>query len=78
METIGKGGSSKVFKVLDKHLRCFALKKVCLKDADKTVAQAFINEIEILRKLKGSPNIINFVDAETNLNLGYIHLVFFS
>ena len=65
MELIGRGGSSKVFKVMDcQKDRIFALKKVKLRGEDPSVTDGYLNEISLLKKLRGNRHIIQLVDAE--------------
>ncbi|KAJ3412061.1 hypothetical protein HDV05_001341 [Chytridiales sp. JEL 0842] len=66
IELIGKGASSKVYKVISEEGRIYALKKVKLDDEDETQVEGYLNEIELLRKLEKSPHIINLIDAEVN------------
>ena len=69
----GKGGSCKVFKVLDEKGEIQALKRVKEQSfllGDDTHLEPFINEIELLRKLNNpqvcNPNIIKLHDAAGN------------
>ncbi|KAL7008219.1 Serine/threonine kinase mps1 [Cystobasidiomycetes sp. EMM_F5] len=67
MGLLGKGGSSKVFRVSDREHQIFALKKVDLgKGADSETYQAFLNEIDLLERLKGHDRIIQLVASEVN------------
>jgi len=66
LHLIGKGGSSKVFKVLAPDNQVLALKKVNLKNLDDATLSGYVNEIELLRKLGNEENIIKLVDAEFN------------
>ena len=59
---IGRGGSSKVVRVLGEDGVVYALKIVDLTHADRNVKTGFINEIKLLEQLKGSPHIITLVD----------------
>lgn len=58
LEEIGKGGSSKVYRVLSPDHRMYALKEVNLSEADESTVACFKNEIYLLEKLKGEPRII--------------------
>jgi serine/threonine-protein kinase TTK/MPS1 len=62
---VGKGGSSKVFKVMSKDLNIYALKRVSLQ-AEPTILQTYLNEIDILKQLKKHKTIIHYIDAEIN------------
>ena len=59
---IGRGGSSKVVRVLGEDGVIYALKIIDLSQADKNIKTGFINEIKLLQRLKGSPHIITLVD----------------
>ncbi len=66
LHLIGKGGSSKVFKVLAPDNQVMALKKVSLKNLDEATLNGYVNEIELLKKLGNAENIIRLIDAEFN------------
>ncbi|KAI8914588.1 kinase-like domain-containing protein [Gorgonomyces haynaldii] len=68
IDLIGKGGSSKVFKVLDASGRVYALKRVKLQKQDPAVVEGYLNEIEILKSLQDSDRIIKLYDSQTDLN----------
>eukprot|EP01112_Ceratiomyxa_fruticulosa_P012663 TRINITY_DN3519_c0_g1_i1.p1 TRINITY_DN3519_c0_g1~~TRINITY_DN3519_c0_g1_i1.p1 ORF type:complete len:1061 (-),score=259.69 TRINITY_DN3519_c0_g1_i1:149-3331(-) len=78
LDCIGKGGSSKVYKVISQDLQIYALKRVMLKGADPQSIASFKNEIELLKNLR-SPHqaryIIQLKAYEINLETGVIHLV---
>ena len=63
MELIGRGGSSKVFKIMNTDTgKLFALKKVKLCKQEPTVSEGYLNEIELLKKLKSNKHIIQLID----------------
>lgn len=65
MDLIGRGGSSKVFKIMDPRKgHIYALKKVKLRGEDSSVTEGYYNEIDLLRRLKGNRHIIQLVDYE--------------
>lgn len=67
MGLLGRGGSSKVFRVSDRDHQIYALKKVDLgKGADSETYQAFLNEIDLLERLQGHDRIIQLVASEVN------------
>ncbi|CAG8522132.1 14063_t:CDS:2 [Cetraspora pellucida] len=72
---IGRGGSSKVYKVIDSDSQVFALKKVSTKKADEQAIKGYLNEVELLTKLAGRDRIIKLYDHEINLEEGYILMV---
>lgn len=61
---IGKGGSCKVFKIVDQHGSIFALKKVKLRGQDPSVVEGYKNEIILLNKLRNNDRIIRLYDAQ--------------
>lgn len=73
---IGRGGSSKVFRVLDTQGRIMALKRVRLKGTDARDSLAgYANEITLLRRLCGKPGIISLHAAEIDEIGGSISIV---
>lgn len=63
---LGRGGSSRVYRVLDHSNVLYALKKVDISRNDAETRASFINEICLLQKLRGKPQIIQLVDSEIN------------
>lgn len=62
---IGKGGSSKVFKVLSQeNHNVFAVKRVSLKNLDQISLNSFLNEIQMLKRFQSSPYIIKLLDYQ--------------
>ncbi|XP_021934074.1 serine/threonine-protein kinase MPS1 isoform X2 [Zootermopsis nevadensis] len=62
---LGKGGSSQVFDVLDPNTRQeLAMKCVNLSVAEPSIAQGYLNEIALLRRLQGSDTVICMTDFE--------------
>ncbi|KAK3747844.1 hypothetical protein QZH41_015989, partial [Actinostola sp. cb2023] len=72
--TIGRGGSSKVFRAFDGKRVC-AVKYVSLEDADDFIVQSYINEISMLKRLQGSDHIITLYDWEQKREENSIILV---
>ncbi|GAA6001045.1 serine/threonine/tyrosine protein kinase MPS1 [Rhodotorula paludigena] len=60
---LGRGGSSKVYRVMSASNELLALKKVDTRN-DAESRASFINEITLLRKLEGKPEIIQLIDSE--------------
>jgi serine/threonine protein kinase len=75
LECIGKGGSSKVFKVLSRELKLFALKRVYLEGAEPSTIKSYTNEINLLQRLVGQRTIVRLIDSEINIPKGVIYLV---
>lgn len=55
-----------MYRVLDEKNNLFAIKKVDISKNDAESRASFINEIHLLEKLRGNPQIIRLVDAEIN------------
>lgn len=75
LELIGQGGSSKVYRVLSKDKKVFALKRISL-GGDVNHAADYHNEIALLQRLKGRPYVIQLIDAQEDLVAGVIYMVF--
>lgn len=61
---VGRGGSSKVFKVISQQREIYALKRIRLSRTDRDTAKGFIDEIMLLQRLQGKSNIITLIDSE--------------
>ncbi|RHZ79927.1 hypothetical protein Glove_140g157 [Diversispora epigaea] len=72
LERIGRGGSSKVYKVSDSNGQIYALKKVSFRGVDQQAISGYISEIELLKKLAGRKGIIKLYDSEINREQGYL------
>ncbi|CAG8582409.1 15937_t:CDS:10 [Dentiscutata erythropus] len=72
---IGRGGSSRVYKVIDSNSQVFALKRVLTSNVDENTIKGYINEVELLQKLAGRDRIIKLYDHEINTDKGYILMV---
>jgi serine/threonine-protein kinase TTK/MPS1 len=75
LELIGRGGSSKVFKVLGPDGKLYALKKVNFKGVDPTAVAGYVNEMTLLRKLSNCERIIKLHDSELNREAGHLLMV---
>ncbi|KAF8072718.1 MPS1 [Scenedesmus sp. PABB004] len=64
LECVGRGGSSKVFKVMGPGCKIYALKRIRLAGRDAEAASGFIDEINLLTCLRNKPNIIQLVDSQ--------------
>ncbi|XP_075227532.1 dual specificity protein kinase monopolar spindle 1 [Lycorma delicatula] len=65
LSTLGKGGSSEVFLVLESHSsKLMAVKCVNLKSVETTIANGYLNEVELLLKLQGCDSVIHMYDHE--------------
>ncbi|XP_066558323.1 dual specificity protein kinase Ttk [Amia ocellicauda] len=74
LKQIGRGGSSKVFQVLDHKKQLFAVKYVNLEEADSQTIESYRNEIEHLNHLQqNSDQIIKLYDYE--MTNSYIYML---
>lgn len=66
MDCIGRGGSSKVYRVMAENYKVFALKRVNLEDQDETSVRGYKGEIDLLRKLENVDRVVRLFDWEIN------------
>lgn len=55
-----------MYRVLDEKNNLFAVKKVDIRTNDPETRASFVNEIHLLEKLRGHPQIITLIDSEMN------------
>ena len=55
-----------MYRVIDEANNLLALKRVEIKSNDAETRASFINEIHLLQKLAGHPQIIRLIDSEMN------------
>jgi len=70
LDVIGKGGSSRVFRVLNSSNEVFALKRVSLDKTDAETMNGYMNEIALLKRLEGNHRIIRLFDSELKPGAG--------
>ena len=75
LELIGKGGSSKVYKIMTTQGKILAMKRVKLDGADESMIFSYKNEITLLNRLKGCDSIIKLYDSEIDQANGYITMI---
>ena len=66
MDCIGRGGSSKVYRVMAENFKVFALKRVTLEDQDEAAIRGYKGEIDLLQKLENVDRVIRLFDWEVN------------
>lgn len=67
LDAIGKGGSSKVYKVMAENFKVLAMKKVNFSSQDgESAIRGYKGEIDLLRKLSGVDRVIRLYDWEIN------------
>ncbi|KAF8158393.1 hypothetical protein B0H34DRAFT_454137 [Crassisporium funariophilum] len=64
LDMIGKGGSSRVFRVLNHANELYAIKRVSLDKTDAETMSGYMNEIALLKRLEGNSRIIRLMDSE--------------
>ncbi len=62
---IGRGGTSRVYKVVSPTNEILALKRVQLDPTDHETMKGYMNEISLLKRLDGNDRIIRLVDSDT-------------
>ncbi|KAL8871441.1 MAG: hypothetical protein Q9174_002729 [Haloplaca sp. 1 TL-2023] len=66
MDCIGRGGSSKVYRVMAENFKVFALKRVTLEDQDESAIRGFKGEIDLLKRLENVDRVVRLFDYELN------------
>lgn len=66
LDCIGRGGSSRVYRVMAENYKVFALKKVALEDVDEVTIRGYKGEIDLLRKLDQVDRVVKLFDWEVN------------
>jgi hypothetical protein len=64
LDLIGKGGSSRVYRVMNNANEIYAIKRVSLDKTDTETMSGYMNEIALLKRLSGNSRIIRLVDSE--------------
>ncbi|QLQ80323.1 hypothetical protein HG537_0D03240 [Torulaspora globosa] len=72
VELLGRGGSSKVYKVRDSGNRIYALKRVVFDEFDDTSVDGFKGEIELLKKLENEKRVVQLIDHEMEHGVLYL------
>lgn len=70
LDLIGKGGTSRVYRVMNSANEIYAVKRVSLDRTDKETMQSYMNEIALLKRLAGNARIIRLVDSEVKAGPG--------
>lgn len=65
LDLIGKGGSSRVYRVISPDNGIYALKRVDLENADQRTIDGYKNEIALLKRLEGNRRIIRLIEFDT-------------
>ena len=75
LECVGKGGSSKVFKVISPEHKIYALKRIKLQGREREAAMGFKDEITLLKRLKGRHHIVQLIDSDIIADSGVIYMI---
>ena len=75
LECVGKGGSSKVYKVMAPNRKIYAMKRIKLSGRDAESAAGFLDEITLLKRLRGKSNIIQLIAHDVIKRHGLIFVV---
>jgi serine/threonine-protein kinase TTK/MPS1 len=75
MDLLGRGGSSRVYRVMAENYKVFALKKVNLEEAEESAVRGYKGEIDLLRKLEGVDRVVRLYDYEINEEKGTLSVV---
>lgn len=70
LDLIGKGGSSRVFRVMSHNNDLYAIKRVSLDRTDNEMMAGYMNEIALLKRLEGNNRIIRLIDSEVRAGPG--------
>ncbi|KAG8936409.1 Dual-specificity kinase, spindle pole body (SPB) duplication and spindle checkpoint function [Tulasnella sp. 418] len=65
LECIGRGGSSRVYKVVSPDNAIYAIKRVSLENADQQTIESYKNEIALLKRLEGNKRIIRLIEFDS-------------
>ncbi|TQB69465.1 Dual-specificity kinase, spindle pole body (SPB) duplication and spindle checkpoint function [Monascus purpureus] len=66
LDCIGRGGSSRVYRVMAENYKIFALKRVNLEDVDPLTLAGYKGEIDLLKKLENIDRVVRLFDWELN------------
>lgn len=66
MDCIGRGGSSRVYRVMAENYKIFALKRVNIEDVDPVTLSGYKGEIDLLKKLENVDRVVRLFDWELN------------
>ncbi len=66
VDCIGRGGTSKVYKVTAENGNIFALKRVSVENADDSTIRGYLGEIDLLKRLSKVDRVIQLFDHEMN------------
>lgn len=75
IDSLGRGGSAKVYRVAADNGKMFALKRVNIEGADPSTVRGYKGEIDLLKRLGACERVINLFDYEMNEEKKLLNLV---
>lgn len=75
LELLGKGGSGKVYKIIDENKQILALKKTKIPNREIEALHNCLNEISILKTLVHQPRVIQIKNADISFENGCVLIV---
>ena len=75
LDCIGRGGSSRVYRVMAENYKMFALKRVNLEEADAASITGYKGEIDLLRRLENVERVVRLFDYEINDEKGELKVL---
>lgn len=75
LDCLGRGGTSKVYRVMAENGTMMALKRVSLENADEATIRGYKGEIDLLEKLTGVDRVVNLYAHELNTEKQMLSLV---
>ncbi|KAI1661007.1 kinase-like protein [Daldinia decipiens] len=66
LDSLGRGGSGKVYRVAADNGKMFALKRVSIEGADENTVRGYKGEIDLLKKLNNVERVVTLYDYEMN------------
>ncbi|KAL2122417.1 hypothetical protein VTJ04DRAFT_2872 [Mycothermus thermophilus] len=75
IDSLGRGGSGKVYRVAAENGKLLALKRVPLEGLDERVIKGYQGEIGLLQRLSGVHRVIQLIDHEFNTEKKMLSLV---
>ncbi|KAL2153972.1 hypothetical protein VTH82DRAFT_2648 [Thermothelomyces myriococcoides] len=75
IDSLGRGGSGKVYRVSAENGKLLALKRVSLENLDERTIKGYHGEIDLLQRLAGVNRVIQLIDHEFNAEKQTLSLV---
>ncbi|KAK4035238.1 kinase-like domain-containing protein [Parachaetomium inaequale] len=75
IDSLGRGGSGKVYRVSAENGKLLALKRVSLEGLDERVIKGYHGEIDLLQRLAGVDRVVQLIDHEFNAEKKMLSLV---